>query len=269
MDDSKNRRNQALLVAAISTLLRRPRPKLSANFFFHVIPYSLLGVVINQASFLEGLRYTTPTNSSILNTLIPVLTLAFVTIAGKEKASLKRMVGFLLALAGVLVLRNVEDFSLSNQTLLGDSLTLLNCVSYAIFLTVSKKFISSHDTLWVTTWMFTFGSIGLTLMSIPAWSDFQMPELTIGMIACMIYSILGATLLAYLLNNWALVRVHSSLVALFIYVQPVVTSIITWTWFNEAPTPRSVVASVLIFAGMILSLRRNEIPTSNGSQNLK
>jgi drug/metabolite transporter (DMT)-like permease len=247
----------ALALYGISVGLKRPRPKLDLDFFLHIIPYSFLGVIINQASFLVGLHYTTPTNSSILNTLIPVFTLILVTLAGQERLSLKRIVGFVLALSGVLALRNVEDFSISNQTLLGDSLTILNCLSYAIFLTVSKKFISTHDTLWVTTWMFAFGSVGLTVLSLPYWHDFQMPGLTGEMIACMVFSILGSTLLAYLLNNWALVRLKSSSVALFIYVQPVVASILAWIWFGDLPTVRTVLSSGLIFSGMVLSLKNS------------
>lgn len=241
---------------AISVALKRPRPKLNADFFRHIIPYSLLGVIINQGSFLVGLHYTTPTNSSILNTLIPVFTLLFVTLAGQEKASLRRVIGFILALSGVLALRNVEDFSISNQTLVGDGLTILNCLSYAVFLSVSKKFISTHDTLWITTWMFIFGSMGLTLLSLPSWKDFQLPDLSGEMIGFMIFSILGSTLLAYLLNNWALARLRSSSVALFIYMQPVVASMLAWLWFGDLPTVRTLLSSGLIFVGMVLSLKK-------------
>ena len=258
----------AIALACISLLLKRPRPRLNADFFAHVIPYSLLGVVINQGSFLVGLHYTTPTNSSVLNTLIPILTLVFVTLAGQEKATFQRIVGFVLALAGVLVLRNVEDFSLSNQTLLGDSLTLINAMSYAIFLTVSKKFFTKHDTLWVTTWMFAFGSVGLTLISMPWWGELQIPVMTPEMIWCMIFSILGATLLAYLLNNWALARVRSSSVALFIYMQPIVTALLTWVYFGEMPSLRSVLASAFIFLGLILSLNRTSENSEKTSKNL-
>src|SRR5689334_19622890 len=61
----------------------RPSPR-GRRFFGPLVVYSLLGIIINQGSFLVGLRYTTSTNSAILNTLIPVFTLMIVTLRGQE-----------------------------------------------------------------------------------------------------------------------------------------------------------------------------------------
>src|SRR5689334_15398452 len=89
----------------IAILSKRPRPQVNARYLFSLAFFSLLGVVINQASFLVGLSLTTSTNSAILNTMIPVFTLLLVTISGQEPLTLKRTVGFFLAFGGVLAIR--------------------------------------------------------------------------------------------------------------------------------------------------------------------
>ncbi len=244
----------AVALFVIAGLSGTESPPLSRPFFRSLVVYSLLGIVINQGSFLVGLRYTTATNSAVLNTLIPIFTLLFVTLSGKEAMKAKRAVGFLFALVGVLVIRKVENFSLSDDTFLGDSLTVLNCLSYGLFLTVSKKFFQNHDPLWATAWLFAFGSIGLTAIAAPSWATFQWPEFTPQLVGCMVFSILGSTLLAYFLNLWALARAKSSSVALFINLQPVVASLLAWGYFGEEISLRTMLSSLLIFAGMMLAL---------------
>jgi len=68
----------------------------------------LLGMVINQASFLTGLHLTTSTNSAILNTLIPVFTLLVVTIRGQERMGGRRLLGFLCALHALMSVRTPQ-----------------------------------------------------------------------------------------------------------------------------------------------------------------
>ncbi|MBY0472533.1 DMT family transporter [bacterium] len=244
----------AAVMVGLCLALRRPHPKWSKSYFVPMIFCALTGTIINQAAFLVGLSYTTSTNSAILNTLIPVFTLLIVTLRGQEPATLPRILGFFMALVGVLILRKVEDFNFSNKYMVGDLLTLLNCLSYSIFLSFGKKFLEKHDPLWTTAWLFIYGSIGVSLISIPSWQGFHFPTMTPALWAAGAFAVFGATLLTYLLNFWALAHARSSHVALFIYIQPVITSTIAWAFLNEAITFRTAAASVLIFIAMLLAM---------------
>jgi len=242
----------ALGLFLIARLSGRTSPRLNRDFLLPLFGYALLGVVINQSCFLVGIRYTTATNGAILTSLIPVFTLLFVSLAGHEPLTIPKILGFISALAGVLILRRVEELSLSDQTLLGDSLMVINCMSYALFLTLGRKFLMKHDPLWTTAWLFLYGSLGITAVSLPYWGGFHWPEMTSELVGSMIFGILGATLLTYLLNTWALARAKSSAVALFIYLQPVVASTLAWYYFDETITPRTIGSCVLIFLGVML-----------------
>ncbi|MBI4924974.1 MAG: DMT family transporter, partial [Bdellovibrio sp.] len=215
------------------------------------------GTIINQASFLVGLKYTTSTNSAILNTLIPIFTLLIVTLRKQEPVTVRRVLGFISAFAGVLVIRKVEDLSLSNKTMIGDLLTILNCFSYGLFLSYSKNFLTKYDPIWTTTWLFIYGSVGLTLLSVPDWSGFVMPEMNARLWAAVVFAILGATLTTYFLNFWALAHAKSTHVAIFIYLQPVVASAVGWLWFHEIITLRTVLSSLLIFLGLLISISKD------------
>lgn len=243
-----------LMLAASLAFRREMHPKDGRKFFIPLIGFALLGTVINQASFLMGLHYTTATNSAILNTLIPVFTLMIVTARGQEPLTLKRAIGFLFAFTGVLAIRKVEDFTLSDKTLIGDLLTVLNCLCYGLFLSYSKKFLETHDRVWTTTWLFLYGSVGLTVLALPDWVRFSWPPLTPVLLAAMAFAIIGGTLVTYFLSIWTLAYTRSSSVAIFVYLQPIVASALAWFWFGETVTPRTVFSSLLIFTGVLMAL---------------
>jgi drug/metabolite transporter (DMT)-like permease len=90
-------------------------------------------------------------------------------------------------------------------------------------------------------------------MALPDWTTFVWPVMTRGLWAAAVFAVLGATLMTYFLNFWALAHAKSSQVALYIYIQPVVAAVIAWLWQGEIPTPRTLAASVLIFLGMLLA----------------
>lgn len=233
----------------------RKHPGGGWKFFGPLLLFTLLGVVVNQGCFLVGLKHTTATNSAILNTLIPIFTLLLVTLRGQEPISAPRVAGFVSAFLGVLVLRRVEAFTLTDETLLGDLLTIVNAFSFALFLAFGKRFLEAHDKVWVTAWMFVFGSLGLGVAAMPDLAGFRMPEVTTGLALAMVFNIVGATILTYFLNSWALAHAQSSQVAIYIYLQPVVASAVAWFWMGEAITPRTVLSSALIFVGLLLALR--------------
>jgi drug/metabolite transporter (DMT)-like permease len=68
------------------------------------------------------------------------------------------------------------------------------------------------------------------------------------------FIILLPTIGAYWLNIFALKRVESSLVSVFVYMQPVITALIAIPVLHEHVSPRLIPAAGLIFAGVGVTL---------------
>jgi drug/metabolite transporter (DMT)-like permease len=185
----------AFFMLLITMAMRRPHPKLGRDFFVPLIWLSLLGGVLTQVFFLVGLKYTTSTNSAILNTLNPLITLLTVILMGREKATSLRLSGFLVSFCGVLILSGAEKIRVANSTLFGDVLTLASCITYGVFVAVSRNFFQKHDRFWITTWLFVFTAIGLTVFAIPDMAAFRWPTMTPMIWWSFLYGILGSSLL--------------------------------------------------------------------------
>jgi drug/metabolite transporter (DMT)-like permease len=227
-------------------------------FLLRTALYGAIGMALTQFFFLMGLRHTTTVNSSIMNTLTPLFTLMIGVLLGIEKATPARWIGFLLAITGAIVIRDLSEFRLGSDTLVGDLFTLLNCVSLASYFTLSQKFLKRNSPFWATAWMFLFGSIVLFLFS-----GSDLPLLFQGgldqrFFKAAFYNVVFATLIAYFLNAWTLTKVSPSLVAIFFYFQPIIAVFNGWFSLGESPTPRTFAAMGLIFAGLGLGVVRKK-----------
>lgn len=240
---------------AICLASGRKMPKLDREFLVPMIGLALMGTILNQASFLVGLSLTTSTNAAVLNTLIPIATLALVTLRGQEKLTWSRGIGFALAFGGVLAIRKFEDIRFTDQTFVGDLLNIFNCFLYACFLSFGKPFMEKYDSLWVTAWLFLYGTFGLGIIAIPHYLTFSWPAYSSELALSAVFAILFGTLTPYFLNFWALRHAKPSQVALFIYFQPIIAAFIAWEWYGEKITVRTVVSTLLIFSGLIFALR--------------
>lgn len=242
----------------ITVIARRPHPEINKNFLKAVIPLSLLGMALGQGLFLIGLRYTTSVNSAILITSIPILTLVIVVLRKQEFLTYNKIIGFILAFMGVILIRDIASFELGNKTLIGDLLVFLGALCFALYLSYGKKFFASYDNMWATTWMFFVSGITMSVFNITKFSSLAQIDYNPEFLIAATFSIVFATLLTYLLNNWALKRASSGQVAVFIYLQPVVAGIVAFFYLGEEITSRMIICSLFIFGGLLFTLKKEQ-----------
>jgi drug/metabolite transporter (DMT)-like permease len=168
------------------------------------------------------------------------------------------MAGLLIALAGVWLLLRADRFRLEEDLLAGDLLTLVNSVSYGLFLVVSKRYLAEHDPLAATAHVFAIGAIGVALYGLPELRAVEVAQLSPQFYLCAAFIVLIPTVGAYFLVFWALRRTRSSLVALFIYVQPLIATLLDAAVRGEWPGWRFYPAAALVFIGVGLGARQRQ-----------
>ena len=246
----------ATLLLFVLLFRKELNPKAALQSKKQLFYLSLLGVILNQAAFLEGLNLTTTANCGLINTMIPVFTLIWVTISGQEKLTRIRWVGFFLALIGVFGLQDFKHLSFAKGTHLGDALTLLNALFYSFFLFLSPSFAKNHKPLWVTTWLFLVGSLGLGLLSIPTWQQFDLSLINSRLLLFGGLGVFFGNLIPYVLISVVLQRASSSIIAQFVYLQAVIAGLLGYWFLEETLTERTFLGATLIFLGLYLSLSR-------------
>lgn len=213
---------------------------------------AIFGVILNQALFLEGLARTTASHAAVMNSQIPTFALLAAILMGQERLDRRKVLSFLLGLAGVLVLLEADRFEFDSQYLVGDLLNLANAASYGLFIALSRRIMDREDSLTATTILFFFASLGLGIYGIDDLTVSSLGTLSGKVIGGMVFAVLGATVLTYFLNIWAVRRTHASHVALYIFLQPVVAALLGVWLLGERIGPRLLLALTLVFLALFL-----------------
>jgi drug/metabolite transporter (DMT)-like permease len=202
----------------------------------------------------------------VINAGIPTWTMLVAVCAGQERLGWRRVLAIALALGGVLYLLGFDQMVLGTSspsapsregpTPLGDLLTMANGIAFAVHLVLMRRLGQQVDPMTATAVMFVLASL-----MVGAWSA---PQVTAADCSAVLspptvwlaaYAVLFATVMTYLLNTWALRHTHSSQVALYINVQPLVAAALNAALGAEPPGHRFFVALVLVAMGLWLLTR--------------
>ena len=237
----------------ILSLVARGEPQLDREDARRVNVWGILGVAINQSMFLAGLALTTVPVAAILITTIPVFTLAAAIVAKQERATATRVAGIALAGAGALLVVGGESLHGTWRSFFGALMIVTNCLSYSLYLVLSKNAMARLSARRVVARMFAVGT--LVLLPVAAWPMAQQQWSAISPRAwlALVLVILGPTVGAYLLQAWALRHADSSVVASYTYVQPVLATLLGVIFLGEHLRGVVVFAGLMIFAGVWLA----------------
>lgn len=243
----------ALLLLALH-LARRGSPRVPLRDLPMLALCALLGIAANQVLFFEGLARSTAINASLLVTTIPIFTYVTSLALRREVVTLRAALGTALSLGGVLYLLGAAGFASTESTIVGDLLVVGNSLCYGVYLVLVGPLVRRHGSLRVVVWLFAFGALwvapyGATDLARTA-GDLAAP--TWGLVA---YIVAVATVFTYLVNAWALRHAPPSIVAIYIYLQPVATAVLAVLLLGEALTSRVLVAALLVFTGIYLVAR--------------
>ncbi|HEX8618459.1 MAG TPA: DMT family transporter [Thermoanaerobaculia bacterium] len=241
--------------AAVLSFVARNEEPLPPEDFRRVVLFAILGVVTNAPLFLFGLSLTSVQVAAILITTIPVFALGAAILAGRERPTATRVGGIALACAGALLVVGGESFIGTWKSFAGAVMIVLNCLSYALYLVISKPVMTRLSARAVVAKMFSIGALLLFPLAAYALWKQEWNAISTGAWAALLLVIAGPTVAAYLLNAWALRHADSSVVAAYTYVQPVLATILGAIVFGEEIHAIVLVAGAMIFAGVALAGR--------------
>jgi len=223
--------------------------------YFKLAVLGFFGVTLNQILFINGLSLTTASNTSLLAVTIPIFTLAVSTLARSERLRGVKVAGIILAAGGVLLIIDPRRASFSSETTMGDLLIIANSLSYGIYVATSKQVIERNGAFRSMMWVFIFASVICVPLGAYSLRTIDLNSIDSSIWALVIYIAVGATASPYLLNAWALARVYPSVVAVYIYLQPIIGFLLAVVFLGESIGGNFVLAATLIFAGVFMATR--------------
>ncbi len=229
---------------------RPPLPPISRADHRRLAGLSILGIALNQTLFLLGLRWTTPFAVTLLSATIPVFAAGLAVLLRKERFSWRTAWGLGLAVVGVVSLVGLGSLDR------GAILVALNSLSFAAYVVLSRDVVRRVGPLRAVACIFAYGAILFAPFGMKAMLA-QLPLLTPRGWAFVAYILVMPTIVAYLLNAWALGRSSATLVTVYIYLQPLIAAVLAYVQLGHRISSRAAIAAVLILAGLgVVASRR-------------
>jgi drug/metabolite transporter (DMT)-like permease len=227
--------------------------KVSSTHMPRLVLCAVFGIAINQLLFLKGLSLTHPINASILMTATPILVLIMAAVILREPITWQRGIGVATGLSGAMLLLLWDrEVTFMSATFMGDVLIFLNAASYGVFLVLVAPLMSLYHPITVMRWVFTFGAFmvipfGFGELSAVLWHTFT-PQIWAGTA----FVVVGLSYFAYLFNSIGLRHLSPSVVSIYIYLQPLLATLIAVFMGKDALSMVDLVSALLVFGGVYL-----------------
>jgi len=221
--------------------------------FFRLMLCGLFGVAINQLFFFEGLNLTTPINAAIIMTISPVLVIITSAIIIKEKITVRKIIGIFLGLIGACILiLNSGDISFENDFFTGNIWVLINATSYAIYLVLVKTLMKRYNPITVMFYVFIFGLIFVLPFGIDEIQKIDLTTFNEKIYLKIGFVVICTTFIAYMFNAFALKSLNPSVVSVYIYLQPLLASLIAIVLNSDSLSLVKILSAIFIFSAVFL-----------------
>lgn len=243
----------AILFWVISIFIKREkvaRKDLLLMFFA-----SLFGIILNQGFFLAGLSLTSPVNASIIASMVPILTMVLAALFLREPITWKKTLGVIIGAGGaiMLILTAQHAVGASSGRIGGDIFCLMSATSYALYLTLFRDLIRRYSPVTLMKWLFLFAAVCTFPFGRHAFTAEALAAHSSTAIAEVLFVVVGATFLAYLLIPVGQKTLRPTIVSMYNYMQPLVATVTAVILGMDRFGPEKVFAAVLVFAGVLIA----------------
>jgi len=254
----------ATVLLGLLLLLSRRKKRASlerGNFGRQLLSFLVLGIVgcvVAQLGLTSGVKGSLASNASVITLVIPVLTALLATVLVGEKMSGLLWISFALAIAGVLMVSDVDWGTvhlLRGRYLPGNLLILVGCFGSAFYNAYSKRLLRIFTPLEVLVYTFAVADVALFLAMLlgepgslhqlgsPGFSVWQ----RLGMIA--VFSLTSAMILFF----WVIKRIDLTQASLSMYLLPVFGVLISAVTLKEKMTWQLLAGGILVFVAAFLA----------------
>ena len=211
----------------------------------------IFGVILHHLTLALGLMTTAASTGSLILSLVPLATAVLGVIFLGEQLTKMRVLGFILALAGVFFIQGGSFSGLKLSQ--GELLLFTSMFAQAISFIFIKKATATLDSKAVTAIMNLAGSVGLLLIAFIAEPDglSNMTSAPLGVYIVLFTSGIVATGIGHMVFNSAIQKIGASKTAIFNNFVPFFGVLFSVIFLNEMIEPAQLIGFVFIVAGVL------------------
>ena len=191
-----------------------------------------------------------------INSMTPLAVMLIAALILKEPVTFKKAAGVLIGASGALLIifQSSAINTDSSGNWIGNLLCIVNVITYAIYLVITRPISQRYSAITLMKWMFLFSAL---ISFPPGISD--LPEAKVFgtesnpfVILKLSYIVIMATGIAYFLVPMALKRIRPTTASMYNNLQPIIASIIAILIGQDVFSWDKPIAALLVFTGVYL-----------------
>ena len=246
-----------LLLPFVYPLFRTiSKKQLSEGFILGVFLY--IGFAVQTI----GLQYTTATKSAFITGTFVLFTPILQTIIEKRVPTIGNTIGVLLVTVGIIFLSSKENsifsiFSeLSEGFNVGDFLTLICAIFYAVYIVYLDKISANHNHRFLTFAQISVTGL-LSVLSILLFSSLNIEPVKIilnkEVVFAIVYTTLFATILTTSMQTKFQQAVTPTRASIIFSMEPIFAAVTAYFFINEKLSNFGIAGAAFIFLGILTS----------------
>jgi drug/metabolite transporter (DMT)-like permease len=234
-------------------LLLRGGIKLSNRSFWKVFGVGTIGYGVSLGFQFVGTKLSTASNGSLVTSATPAFVLFFAAMILGEKITARRIIALALATLGVIAVIDPRTAQLEPGLFLGNISLVLAAITWALYSVLIRKVTREVDVLTTSLVAFMGGLVISVPLSMLEIINVGIGEVTLPIIAGILFLGVISTALAMFLWNTAFAELPAGVASLTFFAQPVVGTILGAFFLGDAITPMFIAGGVLIGSGIVIS----------------
>ncbi|WP_117161474.1 DMT family transporter [Paraliobacillus sp. X-1268] len=221
---------------------------------------SLTGVTFFNMFIYASLQFTTASNVSVLETVIPVITILLSAWLLKERLRKIQWAGVILSVFGaVWVVLNGEVMQITTINWnIGDFIMVGAILCWAVYSIYVKQYMHFFPSIAGLLVMTSISLIVLFPLVMMEWLFLGVPDLFQSeYVVSLLYLGIFPSLIALLLYNHAVQKLGASKASLFLNFLPVITMLGAYLWLGESITLIQIGGALLVIVGVIITTQVN------------
>ena len=212
----------------------------------------LFALVFNQCSYTIGLNFTSPSNSSIMTTSMPIFAMVLSFFILKEPITWQKAGGVLLGCAGAVIIITTSATAGNAKVgnIWGDLLCMSAQLSFALYLSLFKPLVQKYSLFMVNKWMFTWATLIIwpfTLCHVSSIDFASVPMSTWWETGFVVFF---GTYISYICMMVGQQTLRPTVVSVYNYMQPLVSVSVSVASGLAVFKTSQALAAILVFSGV-------------------
>jgi len=242
----------SVVLLSIVRFTRYEKP-IEKKDYLKIVGIGFLIIPFNQLMYLYGQSLTGAGHASLLFATTPIWIFLAALIHLKERLVLRRAVGIVIALTGVIVIMTTGAIKISTEYLWGDLIVLVAVWAWAYYTILGKPLVRKYGALRVTAYALASGSALYFPFGLYFASRFDYSATSTAGWLSVLYVALGVSVVAYVLWYWVLKYLEASRIAVYHNLQPIIATFVAWLWLGEQPGLAFIFGGVVVLIGVIVA----------------